>query len=69
MRDQISGVVVIGLYVDEKGYPRNVHVTRPCGHGLDEQAVLAVRQYRFAPGTKDGVPVPVELVVNVSFQN
>lgn len=67
-KDKISGVVEVGFYVDEKGFPRNVHISRGIGHGLDEEAVLTVRQYRFTPGTKDGVPVPVELLVKISFQ-
>lgn len=36
--------------------------------GLDEQAVAAVSNYRFAPATKDGQPVPVEIFINVNFQ-
>lgn len=67
-KQRLSGAVQVGLYVDEKGIPRDVHVVRGVGHGLDEQAVLAVRQYRFAPATKDGVPVAVQLFVTVSFQ-
>ncbi len=35
--------------------------------GLDEQAVAAVRQYRFKPATLDGKPVPVDLYIDVNF--
>jgi protein TonB len=36
-----------------------VEVVRGLGHGLDERAAEAVRQWRFHPGTKNGVPVTV----------
>ena len=35
--------------------------------GLDEQAVAAVRQWRFAPGERDGRPVPVLVLIHVAF--
>jgi protein TonB len=34
---------------------------------LDEQAVKAVSQYTFQPATENGVPVAVELNVEVNF--
>jgi outer membrane biosynthesis protein TonB len=36
--------------------------------GLDEQAIGAVMQWRFKPGTKDGKPVRVAAQVTVSFR-
>jgi protein TonB len=40
----------------------------PTGLGLDEQALLAVSQYRFKPAMKDGKPVTVDLYGVVLFQ-
>lgn len=56
------------LFVDESGVPRNVHVVRPLGMGLDDNAVDAVRRYRFEPSTFQGKPVPVEIDVEVNFR-
>jgi TonB family protein len=64
---KISGRVVVGLTVDEKGRPRDVHVVRGPGHGLDEKAVKAVKQYRFKPALKDGKPVATEITVDIAF--
>ena len=36
-------------------------------HGLDGQATLALQQWTFEPGLKDGVPVPVRVTVQMSF--
>jgi periplasmic protein TonB len=54
--------------VDKNGNPSDVKVVRGIGHGLDEKAVEAVRQYKFKPATKDGDPVMVDLYINVNFQ-
>jgi periplasmic protein TonB len=45
-----------------------VLVVRHQGWGLDEQAFRAVRQYRFKPATLQGVPVPVEVNIEVNFR-
>jgi TonB family protein len=37
------------------------------GHGLDEAALQAVRQFRFAPATKDGHPVHVRMGWSIQF--
>jgi TonB family protein len=65
----VSGIVLVSFQVPPDGNPRKVEVIRGLGHGLDEKAVEAVRQWRFRPGIKDGVPVTVgPLKVAVSFR-
>jgi TonB family protein len=36
-------------------------------YGLDNQAVEAMRQYEFEPGTREGKPVAVEITVEFTF--
>jgi protein TonB len=65
---KVSGNVVVGLVVDEKGNATHVHVVRGLGMGLDEKAIEAVRQFRFKPAMENGKPVKVEVNVEVNFQ-
>jgi periplasmic protein TonB len=65
---KFMGVVLVGLIVDPQGLPRNVHVIRGVGMGLDDKAVEAVRQYKFKPAMEGGKPVAVQLNVEVDFQ-
>ena len=64
---RVSGIVLIALAVDPRGKPQNVTLVKGLGHGLDEKAIEAVRQWSFRPGMKDGVPVTVGIKVAVNF--
>jgi TonB family protein len=59
---------ILGLVVDAEGLPQDICLKKAAGYKLDEQAVKAVRQYRFKPATKDGTPVSVRLTIEVSFK-
>jgi protein TonB len=65
---KFMGNVLVNLVVDQNGNPRNVHVLRGVGMGLDQKAVDAVKQYKFRPAKEGGKPVAVELNVEVDFQ-
>jgi TonB family protein len=64
---KIGGIVLVGFVVNAQGAPESVQVLRGVGHGLDEKAVEAVKQYRFKPATDDGKPVATDLRVEVNF--
>jgi TonB family protein len=63
-----QGMVVLSLIVDAQGQARNIHVARSLGMGLDEKAIEAVKKWRFAPATKDGVPMATQVNVQVNFR-
>jgi protein TonB len=62
------GDVYVSIIVDQQGLPENVHLLRGIGMGLDENAIEAVKHYRFKPAMENGKPVAVALNVEVSFQ-
>jgi TonB family protein len=62
-----QGTVIVSLVVDEKGNATNVTVVKPLGLGLDEKAIEALKKWVFAPGTKDGKPVPVMAQIEITF--
>jgi TonB family protein len=66
-RKKIEGVVTLSLVVDTEGQPTDVQVVTPLGHGLDEKAVEAVKQWRFQPAMKDGNPISTKINVQVNF--
>jgi TonB family protein len=63
-----GGAVLIHLWVNTDGTPSHLSIDRPVGLGLDERALEAVQKYTFAPATRDGTPVLVELKIEVNFQ-
>jgi TonB family protein len=64
----LRGVVTLGVIVDDQGIPRNVHILSPLGAGLDEEAVAAIRTWKFKPAEQKGHgPVAVEIAVQVDF--
>ena len=67
-KDNVGGIVVVHLWVDEQGRPEHVRVLRGVGKVLDEKAVEAVKQYKFKPAMEAGRPVLVELSTEVNFK-
>lgn len=67
-KPKYQGVDILGLVVDENGRPRNIHVLRPLGMGLDDKAVETVKRFEFTPAIYKGKPVAVEINVEVRFR-
>ncbi|MGC2323880.1 MAG: energy transducer TonB [Terriglobales bacterium] len=63
-----QGTCVLWLVIGPDGRPREMRVARSLGMGLDEKAMLAVKQWKFEPAMKDGHPVAVQMNVEVSFR-
>jgi TonB family protein len=64
----ISGEVVMEIVVRRDGSVGDVRILRGLGGGLNDRAVQAVRQWRFAPATRLGSPVDVIVEVGVEFR-
>ncbi|MDP1568504.1 MAG: energy transducer TonB [Vicinamibacterales bacterium] len=67
-RAGIAGDVVLEITVRRDGTVGDVRLLQGLGAGLDERAVAAVRQWRFAPSQLHGTNVDVIVEVAVEFR-
>ena len=67
-RANVEGEVELEIVVRRDGSVGDVKILRGLRGGLNERAVDAVRQWRFAPGRMKGVPVDVVVEVGVEFR-
>ena len=65
---KVQGTSVLWLIVGTDGHAHDIHVARTLGYGLDEEAINAVRKWRFKPSTLNGTPVPVQINVEIKFR-
>lgn len=66
-KKKINGTVLLTFTVLPDGTTTDIVVTRSLEKSLDEQAMKAVRQWRFEPGTYQGQPVAVTISAETSF--
>jgi len=67
-RSGIQGVVLLSAVIDESGKAQDIKVEHSIDPGLDQEAVKAVRRWRFQPGVQDGHPVRVPVKVEITFR-
>lgn len=64
-----SGIVMLSAIVGTDGRASNVLVTRSVGLGLDENAIAAVKSWRFKPAVgPDNKPATVRVTIEVTFR-
>jgi TonB family protein len=64
-RRRVEGVVTIDARVDSRGRPRDLRIVRGLGFGLDENALLAVRNWQFAPAALPDAVARVDVEFNL----
>ncbi len=69
MRAKVQGSVMVQAVVREDGTVGQVRVLRSLDRtfGLDEEAIEAVRHWRFNPGTRQGRRVAVIVEIELMF--
>jgi TonB family protein len=67
-RAGITGDVVLEIVVRRDGSVTDVKLLKGLSGGLNDRAIQAVRQWRFAPATRQGTPVDVIVEVAVEFK-
>jgi TonB family protein len=70
MRAKIQGSVEVQAVVMPDGTVGRARVTTSLDKtfGLDEQALIAAKQFTFVPGKVDGLPVPVAISLQLEFR-
>lgn len=69
MRAKVQGTVLLQCVVRPDGSVTDIQILRSLDSvfGLDQEAMKAARQWRFAPGTRMGQPVPVQITIELTF--
>ena len=67
-RARIEGYVIVEAIISKNGDVVDAKVLKSLPMGLADEAVKALRQWRYKPSTLDGRPVDVLLSVTVNFR-
>jgi len=68
IREGYEGTVVLYAIIHKDGTVGDVRVLRGLQVRLDENARMALSRWRFRPGTKNGLAVDLEAVVQIPFK-
>ena len=64
---RLEGIVTVEASVDVVGNVHGLRVLKGLGSGLDQNAMVAVRQWRFLAGTQDGIPADMHAEIDIEF--
>jgi TonB family protein len=68
-RAEAEAVVDVLVDLDAGGEVTRVEVARWAGFGLDEATIATVRQLHFFPAMRDGVAIPIRVLLRYNFRN
>lgn len=67
-RARIQGMVIIEAVIDRQGNVTDARIIKGLPMGLDQEALRAIKRWKFKPGTLNGQPVPVYFNLSVNFR-
>ncbi len=67
-RQKIGGMETVSVTVDRDGNATDVHIVSGDNKDLMKEAMRAVQNYKFSPGTYMGEPVMTQIEVEVNFR-
>lgn len=65
---RVQGIVILQTIIDKEGNVTNVRILKPLPMGLSEEAIKAVKRWKFEPATLNGKPVDVYFNLTVNFR-
>jgi TonB family protein len=70
LEHKLQGTVILEITIDEDGRAKDIRVKVGLPYGLTQQAVEAVKEWKFKPSTgPDGKPAAVRQAVEVTFHS
>ena len=67
MQRRVQGSVFMAVVVLENGTVGDVTISTALDEELDQEAIKAMKQWEFKPGTREGKPVAVQVEVEMTF--
>ena len=67
-RAEIEATVDVLVDIDARGEVGRVEIDRWAGYGLDQSVVDTVRQMHFFPAMRDGVAIPMRVLLRYNFR-
>lgn len=68
LAEGLASDVVLQIEINERGGVSEVEVVEPAGHGFDEAAVAAVRQFEFEPARLGDQPIASRIIYRYRFE-
>jgi TonB family protein len=65
---KFQGTTILSVVVTAQGGATGIYVLKGAPFGLTDQAIKAVKNWRFQPSQKDGKPVPARVSVEIAFR-
>lgn len=67
-KQKIEGIVTLSVVIGTDGKAHDVKVVKSLEPSLDANAIEAVKNWKFAPATKDGHPVAVAMRLEIDYK-
>lgn len=65
--DGVQGDVIVEITIDAQGAVVEEKLLQGLGHGVDERAIAVLRDWRFRPATRNGMPIPSKHDIHFHF--
>ena len=66
--ERVTGEVILYAVIRRDGSVDSIQLVRGIDEQLDANAIRALRQWKFRPGAKQGVPIELEAIVHIPFR-
>jgi TonB family protein len=66
--ERVTGEVILYAVIRRDGAVDSIQLVRGIDEQLDANAIRALRQWKFRPGAKQGVPIELEAIVHIPFR-